>query len=339
MAAGDRWILIGNPKAEHIGASLRAAAVELGLDLRFMDLTAAFRGHPLVSKLNWWVAGHRPPRLRQFSRAVVDLCRAIRPQGLLATGIAPVDGQALERIGQTGVRRLNYLTDDPWNPGHRAPWFLKALPQYDQVFSPRRANLEDLRRAGVPSAAYLPFAYEPARHFPQQAADPGERARYDSEVLFYGGADPDRLRYILPLIRERFRLHLYGGYWDRCPAMRPYVRGYADARTIRLAVAGAKVCLGLVRRANRDGNSMRSFEIPAMGGCMLAEDTQEHREIFGPEGEAVSYFRTPVEMVAKLRWLLDRGEERRRLAQAAHRLVTQRRHTYRDRLQTMLGPA
>jgi hypothetical protein len=46
-----------------------------------------------------------------------------------------------------------------------------------------------------------------------------------------------------------------------------------------------------VRRASRDGHIMRSFEIAAVGGCMLAQDIDEHREIFGSEGEAVVYFR------------------------------------------------
>ena len=61
--------------------------------------------------------------------------------------------------------------------------------------------------------------------------------------------------------------------------------------TIRAASASAKVCLCLVRRANRDGHTMRSFEAAAIGGCILAEDTADHREIFGPEDYAARYFR------------------------------------------------
>ena len=50
---------------------------------------------------------------------------------------------------------------------------------------------------------------------------------------------------------------------------------------------------------------MRTFEVPAIGACMLTEDTEEHREIFGKEGDAVLYFRTMNEMVSQLRFLLD----------------------------------
>jgi hypothetical protein len=69
---------------------------------------------------------------------------------------------------------------------------------------------------------------------------------------------------------------LAGAYWDRYPAFRAYALGIKRALT-----AAAKVNLCLVRRANRDGHVMRSFEIAAIGGCMLAQDTDEHRDIFG----------------------------------------------------------
>jgi spore maturation protein CgeB len=69
---------------------------------------------------------------------------------------------------------------------------------------------------------------------------------------------------------------------------------------------------------------------------MLIEYTEEHREIFGRDLEAVVYFRTVEEMVDKLRWLIAHDEERRRLAQASHRLIVSGRHTYKDRLATML---
>jgi spore maturation protein CgeB len=82
---------------------------------------------------------------------------------------------------------------------------------------------------------------------------------------------------------------------------------------------------------------MRTFEVPAIGSCMLTEDTQEHREIFGKEGEAVLYFNTISEMLEKTRWLLNHDRERQRLAKSVHQLITQGSHTYRDRLKTILS--
>lgn len=328
-------ILVGASGEEHIGTHLRHAAAELGLRVKFLDTAQVF-GNRWLDRLLWRVNGHRPARLRQFGREVHRACLDSGTRWLLTTGLAPIESDVLESIGTMGIQRINYLSDDPWNRVHRAPWFIQALRHYDHVFSARRSNLDDLRRAGCPDASYLPFAYSPRIHYPVQLTNPEERQRFSSDVLFVGGADRDRVPLIRTLLRSRFSVALYGDYWKRYPATRPSARGYATSDIFRKAIAGAKVNLCLVRRANRDGNAMRSFEIPAMGGCLLAEDTEEHREIFGPEGEAVLYFLEVYEMIEKLRWLLDHEEERRRLAENGRLRITRGKHTYQDRLKTMV---
>jgi len=334
--AGKRILLVGNPESVHVGTHLHQAAETAGLRVMFSDVRRAFAGPAWRVKFNWWMRGHRPPRLRPFSQEVVQACREFHPLWLLATGLAPLDASALQAIGQLGVQRLNYLTDDPLNSAHRSPWFLKALPHYDHVFSPRRANMEDLRRLGCPAVSYMPFAYAPELHFPEPSVTTAEQAQFAAEVVFVGGADCDRVPYMAALIRAGFKVALYGGYWERYPETKAHARGHADPQTLRKAIRGAKVALCLVRRANRDGHAMRTFEVPAVGACMLVEDTEEHRELFGEEGKSVVYFRDVDDMIEKLRWLLAHDDERQRLAQTVHHLITKGKHTYRDRLMTVL---
>jgi len=84
---------------------------------------------------------------------------------------------------------------------------------------------------------------------------------------------------------------------------------------------------------------MRSFEIAAIGGCMLAEDTEDHRTIFGGDGDSVHYFRTPKQAAALARLLIDDPAERARLAASVRDRVSRGSHTYRDRLCTILDVA
>ena len=77
---------------------------------------------------------------------------------------------------------------------------------------------------------------------------------------------------------------------------------------------------------------MRSFEAAAMGGCLLVEETVEHREIFGADGEAVVYFRSIQEMQTRATWLASQPAERHRLARTARSTITRGVHTYADRL-------
>jgi hypothetical protein len=330
-------VIVGFRHGTHVGGSLARAAEQLGLKYVLVDADEAFRAPRLLRLATWRLGGHRPPHLPRLSRKVADVCARHRPRWLITTGVAPVDSATLAAVGRLGVVRLTYLTDDPWNPAFRAGWFFDALREYDHVFSPRRANLADLAEHGCRQVSYLPFGYDPALAFREEPASRQERARYTTDMAFVGGADPDRIAYIDAAIRADVDVALYGGYWERYPQTRRHSRGKADVGTIRKATSSARVSLCLVRRANRDGHVMRSLEIPAMGGCMLVEDTDEHRTLLGPPGQAVTYFKGVDEMVDRLRWLLSAQDERQRLADSAQERIRGGRHTYTDRLQTMLG--
>jgi spore maturation protein CgeB len=309
----------------------------MGIPIELCDRREAYRGGLVRRRILWWLAGRRPARLAPFSRAVAEAARRWQPDVVITTGIAPVDRETLGVLSRRGIRLVNFLTDDPWNRAHFAPWFLAALPLYDHVWSPRSENIDDLRRAGARQVDYLPFAYNATVHYAETLDTEADRARYDADVLLVGGADADRVPMVAPMVRAGMNVALYGGYWHRYRSTRPYAKGWLDAEGGRKATAGARVCLGLVRRANRDGHSMRTFEVPAMRGCLLAERTADHQRLFGPENEAVLYFTTPEEVVDRVRWLLERPGERVRLAAAAHARITAGGHTYRDRLATMLG--
>jgi len=328
-------VIVGHFDEGHVGRHLAAGGAGLGLAVERCDTRQAFSGSRWLRRMSWHLLGRRPPALRRFSEGVLRTCASARPAVLVATGLAPLTGAALRRLRHTGTVAVNYLTDDPWNPAHRGAWFLDALREYDHVFSTRRRNLAELARAGCRRVSYLPFAYAPEIHFPDGAGE----AREDDDVVFVGGGDADRVPYIAALARQGMRVAVYGGYWERFRDVAHLARGFADARTARRAIAGARISLCLVRRANRDGHVMRTFEVPAMGGCMLLEDTDEHRELFGEDGAAVVYFRTIGEMVERARWLLAHEDDRRRLAARARQLVVDGAHTYRDRLLTMLRTA
>lgn len=333
----DPIIIVGNSGQEHVGSHLCRAAEELHLTVRFAD-TCGANGGWLTQKASWHLLQRRPARLHPFSRSVADLCAEFRPRILLSTGFAPVTGADLDRIGSLGVYRVNYLTDDPWNPAQRAPWFLRAIRGYDEVLSTRRANLSELRALGCRRVGYLPFGYAPHMHFPEPITPDRMRA-LESDVIFAGGGDLDRVPYIAALAAAGLRVALYGGYWDQFAETRQLARGLKSPAFVREAITAAKVALCLVRRANRDGVCMRTFELPAVGAAMLVERTEEHVELFGIEGQAVLYFGGIPEMIEKAHWLVEHEAERCRLKEAAHRLIVTGNHSYRDRLASILERA
>lgn len=327
-----RLLLVGQSGEADVGTHFLAAAQQLGVTVQLLGAEAAQARSRLVRALLWRL-GRRPARLGAFSREVVRRAGELKATHVLTTGFAPVSGSGLKELRLRGITSLNFLTDDPWNRAQFSPWFLKVLPCYAAVFSPRRANLDDLRVLGCPAVSYLPFAYHPELHFPAEGASPAERA---VEVLFAGGADQDRLSWIRALRDVGLNVSLYGGYWEKQVDLRPHAHGITDLATLRRVTPAAKLVLCLVRRANRDGHAMRSFEVPAMGGCMLAEDTCEHRELLGQDGECAAYFSDTAGMINMARRLLVQPVVRARMAAAARARITGGGHSYADRLSTML---
>lgn len=336
MNTVKRLLLVVNPDVIHIGGHLKQAAEDLNIGFRLCDSMQAFYAPYFLKQFNWRFLGHRPVCLGNFSQRVLSICKEFQPKLLISTGLAPIEAGVLAKIGELGIKRINYLTDDPFNNVHKAMWFMKGLVFYDYIFSPRRSNIEELEKIGCQKVTYLPFAYNPHVHYPEPPSTAEERLKFDADIVFIGGADTDRIPYISALIKAGFKIGLYGTYWDRFLKTRTHNRGYADCQVLRKAISSAKIALCLVRRANRDGHSMRSFEVPAIGACMLTEDTAEHREIFGKDDENVVYFKDSNEMIRKAKFLIENNIERKRLADSAHALILKGRHTYKDRLITML---
>lgn len=331
-----RLLLIGNRGGTNVGSSFERAALLLGHSVTVLEPRHAFAGSKWLQRFNWWVRGRRPARMGEFDDALLAAADREQPTVAVSVGISPPGYNASAALRCRGIRLLNYLTDDPWQRGLRATWFIKALPAYSTVFTTKRALVGDLQAAGASKVIFLPFAYDPELHFPAELGSSQQFVSSSCEVFFAGGGDKDRFPLLRALIQAGCRVMIHGAYWDRDPVTRTAWRGHAGPEQLRQATTTAQVCLCLVRRANRDGHVMRTFEIAAMGGCMLAENTEEHREIFGADGECAVFFRNEREMVEKARWLLAHPEERSRLAVAAHLRITGGQNTYLDRLGTML---
>src|SRR5262245_51736092 len=310
-------LIVGNKGGTNVGESFWRASIALGWKVAFRDARQAYHDCIWLQRISWHLADHRPWRLIAFSHSIETAAKDMRPAVLISTGLAPITAEVLLSLKAQDVTCLQYSTDDPWNPSQRAGWFLRTLPIYDQVFTTRRTNLDDLRRIGA-NASYLPFGYDPELFFPVPA---GGQQSVPFDIPFVGGADDDRASMLSEIASSGLRLGLYGDYWRRYKRRRQYSFGRADVpplgeRTGRVAI---RPCL--CRRANRDGHVMRSFEIAAIGGFMIAEDTLEHRELFGHEGECVLYFRNGREAIERAGWAMQHPNERRRMAAAAHERI------------------
>lgn len=334
-------LIVGCGEAGHMGNYLARAASALQIPCELMDVSQAETKNKYLQKIYWHFRGKRPVHLREFAQQVIVTCDAQTPKIVLTTGgRVPLDGEDIRALRSRGIKVINYSTDDPWNPKLWAPYFVATLADYDEVFTPRRSNMADFQRCGVNRVSYLPFAYDSDIHRPWFGSSFCEDSHSSpSDVLFVGGCDADRLPILGALADAGLTLALFGGYWDLHDSTRPFSRGIVSQDAIRAATASAKTTLCLVRRANRDGHAMRSFEAAAIGGCIIAENTPDHRELFGPEGHAACYFDGIDELVQTVKRLVGDPHGRAAMTVNLRKRMRERSDTYEDRLRKILKAA
>lgn len=292
-------------------------------------------------KAAYRILGRRPLTYWAFNRALMAQTLRFKPDLILIVKGAYVSPRALQKIKEkSNAVLINYATDDPFNPKMNTPALVRSIPLYDLYVSTKRAIMQDIQRAGCPNVAYVPFAYKPSVHFPEKPQTDDERHRFASDIVFIGGCDADRAPLFRTFIEAlpEVRLALYGGRWKWHRGFGAHYRGVVTGRDFRMALGGAKIALNIVRRSNRDGHVMRSFEVPACGAFMLAERTDEHLELF-EENKDAAYFSSPEELVEKSSYYLRHDSERERIAANGHKTVTNGKHTYKERLARILKSA
>jgi hypothetical protein len=298
-------------------------------------------GSRLLQRIARRIARRPPVDCAAINRRFLTQAVAFRPDLILICKGAFLTRATLARVkAATGAALINYATDDPFNSRVSPPGQIETIPLYDLYVCTKWAIMKDVVRAGCSNVMYLPFGYQPSVHFPEPPASAEERRRFDSDVVFIGSYDRERIVFFRHLLKQipSLKLALYGGQWNRSLRLRRYWRGFALGRDFRLALAGARIAVNLVRHANRDTHSMRSFELPACGCFMLAERADEHLALFQDEHEG-AYFSSPQEFAAKVRYYLAHERERAEIAQAQYLRVTTGGHTYGDRLAAILAAA
>src|SRR5205814_1486 len=115
--------------------------------------------------------------------------------------------------------------------------------------------------------------------------------RWQSEVLFVGTWMPERGPFLADLVKLGVPLAIYGTRWEKArewKSLKSFWRGgWIEGDDYARAIQCSRLCLGLLSKGNRDLHTTRSLEIPALGGVLCAERTDEHLALFREGLEAV----------------------------------------------------
>ena len=210
---------------------------------------------------------------------------------------------------------LSYSGDDMFNPRNRSRTWDELLCDWDLCVTTKSFNVPEYRAAGAREVLFVDKAYSPSVHRPMPLAAE-ERMAFGGDVGFIGWPEAARERSMRFLARHGIAVRVWGPWptWNRVRNLRVEGRPVWDDDYAR-AICAFKINLGFLRRVNRDRQTTRSIEIPACGGFLLAERTEEHQRLLR-EGVEADYFSDDRELLEKVRYYLSHESERARIAAA-----------------------
>jgi spore maturation protein CgeB len=242
------------------------------------------------------------------------------------------------RAAQPSCLIVGFSPDDMMNLCNQSFMLLSGLPLYDCYVTNKSFNVAELEVLGCPKVLFMDNGFDPHTHRPMDLA-PADRERFGGAVGFIGQWEPERAGSLRALAAAGLPVRVWGYTWERMKKVprnlvlenRPFW-GDDYAR----AICSFDINLCFLRKCNRDWQTTRSIEIPACGGFMLAERTEEHRRLF-EEGKEAEFFSSERELLDKTRYYLDHADARRSIAARGFQRCVRDAYSYPDRLQKVLA--
>lgn len=323
-------------------SSHRAAALRrLGHVVDVFDVARALRGRTsFVAERVHYRTGYRflQPGVLRFLRGL-DL----RGYDLAWVCSGERYGEeALELIKRTIPKLLLYVVDDVTGTrdGNRFAGLRRCIGKYDLCVVRRTENVDEFRRLGAKKVTRIFMSFDEAAHAPFADIDTiPEHLR--SEVAFIGTwmREEGRDQFVARLLELGVPVTVWGNRWERSRLWRHVKDAYRgpalSGRNYVAAIQGAKVCLGLMSKGNRDLHTRRSAEIPYADGLLCAERTAEHLQMF-EDGEEAVFWETPEECARQCHTLLEEHERREQIRAAGRRRIVANRLGNEDVCQDIL---
>lgn len=203
-----------------------------------------------------------------------------------------------------GIRLANYNPDNPFlfsGRGSGNQNVTDSIGLFDLHFTYNLEIQKRLESEFKVKTAFLPFGFDIAYSTYEMCSHVDEI----QGACFLGNPDNQRAEFIQALADKGIAVSVYGHGWKKFIKHSTVqcfdaVYGIDQLKVLRKY----RVQLNLMRIHNENSHNMRTFEVPGIGGIMVAPDTPEHR-LFFEHGKEVFLYKDITECAAIIKGLLD----------------------------------
>lgn len=309
-----RILFVGDLRPGRTSGQRCAAAKRLGHAVSTVDVTEVGASLPLrgarrfVDKVALRLGRHLD--LNGLSAKVLETARG-DVEVLWLEKVLTLTAGAMRafKAARPGRKIVIYHPDDFRSRFNWADHYNALRDEIDLIVTTKSYNVAEYEALGFRNILFVNKSFDPVEHRPPHDYDRTRlRTDFDVDVGFVGGFERDRCELICEIARRGIPVRIVGSFWDRAgplPANVTVEHGDLGAGAYAERIFRTKINLAFLRKQNRDLQTARSFEIPACGGFMLTEATDELMALFRPGIEA-EFFASADELYEKcVRYLAD----------------------------------
>ncbi|HTU44714.1 MAG TPA: glycosyltransferase [Bryobacteraceae bacterium] len=265
----------------------------------------------------------RPRIIADFNATLLAAAESYRPHLLLAFKGNFILPSTVRSLRERGIRTYNYYPDRVIF-ARNSP-LEEALGEYDCVFDTKRSWDGDMaKRLRLRDRVVIPHGYDAEIHRPTPIAKE-DATLFGSEVSFVGTYTERKERLLDELVwrRSSLAIRIFGNDWKRCrsPLLKKRVQGTAvNGQSYAKAIAASRINLAIMGVSDDalDETTTRTYEIPACGGFMLHERTEEVLTLYEENREVVC-FSSADELASKIDHYLKHPSQAKKIAEAGYR--------------------
>ena len=269
---------------------------------------------------------------QKIGQGLLAKARSFRPDIIwVFKGMRLLPG-VLKKLKSEGFFLVNYNPDHPFifsSKGSGNQNVTDAVGLYDLHLCYSHSVAGRIEKEyGIPTAL-LPFGYE----LPDDLFSEINNTPEILKACFIGNPDPKRVAYLKAMAAAGVSVDVYGHGWDKhlppTPGLNIFPAAYK--KEFWKNMRAYRVQVNIFRPHNEGSHNMRTFEIPAAGGIMLAPDNHQHRSFF-KQGEEVFFYKNKKELIAGAKYILTLPKEKAdRIRRKARRRSVQSGYDYKSR--------
>lgn len=245
---------------------------------------------------------------KHINEKFLQVVDTFRPDVILVVKGMELFPKTLLKIKEKNILLANLNTDSPFifsGKGSGNKNITDSIGLYDLHFTYDCSTEDTLHKVFNAVTETLPFGFEVSDSLVNNLKKETEILR----LCFIGNADAERIKFLKELGNAGISLDVYGNGWkDLNNEKNISAHGPVYGDDFWKILYKYRVQLNLMRPHNPESHNMRSFEVPGVGGILLAPDTEDHKTYFEP-GKEIFLYHDLNTCIKQIKYLLSLSKE------------------------------